>query len=130
MSLLPYGTKVFVCTRVTDMRLGFNGLIGLTRTLIDQDPQSGHVFMYVNRRRDYAKALYFSRGGFCLWAKRLEQGCFARLAGSDSVAVLNDTQLMMWIDGIALEPRTQRKRYHKPAATSCIVMPNEVKYVA
>jgi len=113
MALLPHGTKVFLCTRVTDMRLGFNGLIGLTRTLLEQDPQSGDLFVFVNRRADYAKVLYFARGGFCLWAKRLEQGCFAKITSNNCVVVLNDTQLMMWLDGIGLDQRRQQKRYNK-----------------
>lgn len=130
MSLLPHGTKVFLCTRVTDMRKSFNGLIGLTRTVIEQDPQSGHLFVFVNRRRDYAKALYFSRGGYCLWAKRLEQGCFANISGNESVVILNDTQLMMWLDGIALEQRGQQKRYNRDAISLNTVHVTEVKSAA
>ncbi len=113
MSLLPHGTKIFLCTRVTDMRLGFNGLIGLTQSLLNHDPLSGHLFVFVNRRADYAKVLYFARGGYCLWAKRLEQGCFAKISNDDGVVVLNDTQFMMWIDGIGLEQRRQQKRFPK-----------------
>lgn len=74
MLRLSPDTRVFVCARPTDMRKSFNGLFALTKTVLDQDPLSGHLFVFVNRKRDFVKALYFERGGLCLWAKRLEQG--------------------------------------------------------
>lgn len=110
MLRLPPNTRVFLCTTPTDMRKSFDGLVATTRQVIRQDPTSGHLFVYVNRKRDMTKVLYFERGGFCLWAKRLEQGQFAVVKGSDEVARLTDTQLQMWLDGIELD-RPQRKRF-------------------
>ena len=130
MSLLPHGTKIFLCTRVTDMRLGFNGFIGLTQSLLNHDPLSGHLFVFVNRRADYAKVLYFARGGYCLWAKRLEQGCFAKISNDDGIVVLNDTQFMMWIDGIGLEQRRQQKRFLKTPHFKDSAAVDEVKSAA
>jgi transposase len=106
---LASGVRVYVCTRATDMRKSFDGLIAATKSVIGADPLSGHLFVFVNSRGNYAKAIYWSRGGYCLWAKRLELGCFARFAGVSAAAELTDTQLMMWIDGI--ESRRQKKRY-------------------
>ena len=111
MLRLAAGTRVFVSTSPTDMRKSFDGLYALTKSVLEQDPLSGHLFVFVNRKRDYTKILYFERGGLCLWAKRLEQGHFAHLIGNDSVVPLSDTQLMMWLDGIGLEQRKQLKRY-------------------
>lgn len=93
------------------MRKSFDGLFALTRSVLEQNPLSGHLFVFVNRKRDYAKILYFERGGLCLWAKRLEQGRFATLNAQGDVAPLSDTQLMMWLDGIGLEQRKQLKRF-------------------
>ena len=111
MLRLAANTRVFVSTDPTDMRKSFDGLYALTKTVLEQDPLSGHLFVFVNRKRDYAKILYFERGGLCLWAKRLEQGQFAKLSGGHGVATLSDTQLMMWLDGIGLEQRKQLKRF-------------------
>lgn len=114
---LPHGVRVFVCTQPTDMRKSFDGLIAATRTVIGQNPLEGHLFVFVNRSMNLTKALYWSRGGFCVWAKRLERGQFARLAsagiGSNS-AQITDTQLMMWLDGIELIGAVQRKRFVSP----------------
>ncbi len=93
------------------MRKSFDGLFALTRTVFEQDPLSGHLFVFVNRKRNYAKILYFEHGGLCLWAKRLEQGHFAVLTGQGDISTLTDTQLMMWLDGIGLEQRKKLKRF-------------------
>ena len=110
MPRLPPNTRVFLCTAPTDRRKSFNGLIAATQQLIRKDPLSGHLFVFANRKRDMAKVLYYERGGFCLWAKRLEQGRFAVVAGDEGVAPLSNTQLHMWLDGIELD-RPQRKRF-------------------
>ncbi len=102
---------MFVSTAPTDMRKSFNGLYALTKTVLEKNPLSGHLFVFVNRKRDYAKILYFERGGLCLWAKRLEQGQFAQLSGERDVVALTDTQLMMWLDGISLDQRKKLKRF-------------------
>lgn len=116
MAFLPQGVKVYLCTEPTDMRKSFTGLVALTKNVIKQNPTSGHLFVFVNRSRNYTKALYYSHGGYCLWAKRLEQGRFSVVHSSHDqpVATLSDTQLMMWIDGISLDHRQQKKRYKLP----------------
>ena len=113
MATLPLGTRVFLCLKPTDMRKSFDGLIAATKAVIGQDPLSGHLFVFVNRKADYAKCLYWSRGGYCLWAKRLEAGRFAKVAatGATNAVSMTDTQLLMWLDGIELDRTTQRKRF-------------------
>lgn len=108
-------TRVFLCTEPTDLRKSFNGLAAATTSIIGHNPTSGHLFVFVNRKRDMAKILYFERGGYCLWAKRLEQGRFAVIDTDDRSAQLSDTQLMMWLEGIALD-RAQAKRFELPKA--------------
>jgi len=93
--MFPPNIKVYLYTPPTDMRKSFDGLIALTRNKIKQDPLSGQLFVFVNRSRNYCKALYYSRGGYCLWCKRLEQGRFAKPGRDQAVVILNDTQLHM-----------------------------------
>ena len=115
MPALPHGVRVFVCTHATDKRKSFDGLVGLTRQVLGQDPVSGDLFVFVNRRATMVKVLYWSRGGFCLWAKRLERGRFAAFRGDAITATLTDTQLMMWLDGIDLHSARQTMRFDLPA---------------
>jgi len=127
MATLPLGVRVFLCTQTTDMRQSFDGLIAATKTLIGADPLSGHLFVFVNRQANYAKVLYWSRGGYCLWAKRLERGRFAKgVTMAPGVSVqMTDTELMIWLDGIELSRTVQRKRFVLPArpGTSEIIHP-------
>ena len=116
MLALPAGVRIHVCTRPTDMRKSFNGLIGLTRTVLKADPLSGHLFVFVNRKADYLKALYWSRGGFCVWSMRLEPGQFARFDDAGHCITINDTQFVMWLDGIELTGVRKRKRFELPGA--------------
>ena len=76
---LSAAVRVFLCTRPTDLRKGFDGLSGLVREGFSQDPLSGHLFLFLNRRRDRIKILYFDRDGLAIWFKRLEVGSFQNL---------------------------------------------------
>ena len=71
---LAAGTRIFVARGATDMRKGFDGLQGLITSALAQDPLSGHLFLFVNRRRDKLKILYWDGDGLAIWYKRLEQG--------------------------------------------------------
>ena len=119
----PHGVRVFLCTQTTDMRKSFDGLIAATRSVIGENPLSGHLFVFVNRKANYAKALYWQRGGYCLWAKKLERGRFAKVATQGRSVQMTDTQLMMWLDGIELTNARQRKRFVLPtrAASSATI---------
>lgn len=120
--LMPTGNaKVYLCTQVTDMRKSFNGLIAMTSHVIQQNPLSGHLFVFVNRTRDYIKILYYTNGGYCLWCKRLERGRFSVIPSTGNSIQLSHTQLMMWIDGIALEQRHQGRRYSVPQSVDAQV---------
>ena len=66
MLSLPPSVRVFVCTTPTDMRKSFDGLCALAQSVLQQDPFSGHLFVFLGRRRDKMKILYWDRSGFCL----------------------------------------------------------------
>ncbi len=66
--------RIFVCTAPIKMNLSFDGLMGLAQETFDQDPLSGHLFLFFNRRRDRIKILFWDIDGFCIWYKRLEVG--------------------------------------------------------
>ena len=76
MLTLPPTVRVYLATQPVDLRKGFDGLAGATRELIQQDPLCGHLFVFLNRRRNQVKILMWDRNGFCLLYKRLEQGTF------------------------------------------------------
>jgi transposase len=69
--MLPPSIRIFVCTEPQDMRRSFDGLAQATRQLVGQDPQSGALFVFVNKRANRAKVLWFERHGYCLLYKRL-----------------------------------------------------------
>ena len=67
---------MFLCVQPTDMRKSYEGLGALTQTVLQQNPLSGHLFVFMNKKRDRVKLLYWHLNGFCIWQKRLEKGQF------------------------------------------------------
>ena len=119
LTQFPASVRVFLCTRPTDMRKSFDGLVGMVHEFLGQDPLSGHLFLFFNRRRDRAKLLLWERDGLVIWYKRLEVGSFqnpkptpeaAQLAGSAGIEV-SVTDLALILGGIDLTTARRRKRY-------------------
>ena len=109
----PPTVRIFVSTQPTDMRRSFDGLAMMTRENMGQDPLSGHLFVFFNRRGDRVKIMFWDRSGFCIWYKRLEQGVF-RLPQS----IVNTpnpevevTDLSLILEGIDLSSARRRKRF-------------------
>ncbi len=73
---LAAGTQIWIVAGVTDMRRGFVGLSGMVQTALEQNPFSGHVFVFRGKRGDLIKLLWWDGDGLCLFAKRLERGRF------------------------------------------------------
>jgi transposase len=112
MIMLPCAVRIFLCTRPTDMRKGFDGLTGLVQQCFAQDPLTGHLFLFVNRRRDRIKILYFDRDGLAIWYKRLEAGSFEIPATATRDGIeLQPVQLAMILAGIDIKSARQRKRF-------------------
>lgn len=103
--------RVWLYTRATDMRKSFAGLAALARNALGEEPTSGDLFVFINRRRTYLKVLYFDRGGYCLWSKRLEQGQFHYPDKRGEKVALDGVDLNMLIEGIALSSIKRYKRY-------------------
>lgn len=112
MIMLPSAVRIFLCTRPTDMRQSFDGLTGLVQQCFAQDLLTGHLFLFVNRRKDRIKILYFDRDGLAIWYKRLEAGSFEipTTAQADSIE-LQATQLALILAGIDINSARQRKRF-------------------
>jgi transposase len=127
MISLPHPVRVFLHTPATDLRKGFDALSGLVTTTFGQDPTSGHLFLFVNRRRDRLKILYWDRDGLAIWYKRLETGSFQLpVVTRDAVSIeMSSTQLTLILSGIDLRSARQRKRYQRstPAAENSIGAP-------
>ena len=109
--------RVFLCTSPTDMRKGFDTLAVLVREGLGYDPMSGHLFLFVGRRKDRLKILYWDRDGWALWYKRLEQGTFRMpVAKPDTASIeLKASELAMLLEGIDLRSIKRRKRFRRPA---------------
>jgi len=110
---LSAAVRVYLATRPADMRKSFDGLSALTSGLA-LDPLSGHLFVFVNKRRDRVKVLYWDRDGLAVWAKRLERGTFRiPVAGADRVE-MTTAELAALLAGIDLNTARRRVRYSRP----------------
>lgn len=108
--------KIWLCTQATDMRRSFDGLSAQVKQVLNDDPTSGALFVFINRRRTQMKCLYYEFDGYCLWSKRLEQGQFAMPNPVNGVKrSLRQTELISLIEGLDLLIKRQRKRYKKAA---------------
>jgi transposase len=117
MISFPSSVRVFLHAPPTDLRKGFDALCGLVTTAFGQDPTSGHLFLFVNRRRDRMKILYWDRDGLAIWYKRLENpGTFQIPTTATKAASIEmtPTQLALILSGIDLKSARQRKRYQQP----------------
>lgn len=113
MLSLTATTRVFVAREATDMRKGFDGLQGLVSGILEQDPLSGHLFLFVNRRRDKLKILYWDGDGLAIWYKRLEQGTFQlpEVKKDQPSIELRSEELTMLLRGVDLTKVERRKRF-------------------
>ena len=117
MISFPSSVRVFLHTPPTDLRKGFDALCGLVSCALGQDPTCGHLFLFVNRRRDRIKILYWDRDGLAIWYKRLETPGTFQIPATATKAVsieMTPTQLALILSGIDLGSARQRKRYQRP----------------
>lgn len=115
MIALPPQMRVFLYRQPTDMRKSFHGLVALTESELKQDPLSGSLFVFVNRRRDRIKILYWGETGFCIWYQQLQRGTY-QLPDPESLKdhhtlEVTRSQLSLILDGIDLSSARQRVRF-------------------
>jgi transposase len=104
---LPGSVRIFVCREATDLRRSFDRLSAMVSETLREDPLSGHLFVFFNRRRDRVKILLWERGGFWLLYKRLETGTF----GPVGEAEIDSRTLLFVLEGV--EVVRERARYQR-----------------
>lgn len=114
------GLRIFLCTSPADMRKGFDTLAVLVREHLGHDPLSGHLFLFIGRRRDRLKIMYWDNDGYALWYKRLEEGTFRLPSAKKSGASveLKASELAMLLEGIDLTSIKRGKRFRLHTASS------------
>jgi transposase len=115
MLSLPPSVRVFLAVEPVDMRKSFDALAALVEPLFQQDPLSGHLFVFVGRRRHLARILFWDRSGYVLVSKRLERGTF-RITNHDVPSAtpsleVQAVDLMLLLEGIDLSGARRRPRY-------------------
>ena len=117
LSLSP-AIQVFMAVEPVDLRKGFDGLSAAVQTVFDRNVLDGHLFLFLNRRRDRIKLLWWDRDGLALFYKRLERGTYEvpRHAPGSKQLRLDATQLSLLLGGIQLDSVKRRTRYVPPPA--------------
>ena len=98
--------RVLSWSEAVDMRKSFDGLVGLVEAVLREDPLAGTVYVFFNRRGTILKSVYWDRTGYCLFAKRLEQGRFT-LPGEGGKQALSERAFALLLDGISLGKRVR-----------------------
>ena len=114
MLTLPATVRIYVAAEPVDLRRGFDGLAAATRQIIREEPLSGHLFCFLNRRANRLKILLWQPSGFLMLYKRLEHGRFklpqAPLPGRRHIE-MESTDLALMMEGIDLRDARRRKRW-------------------
>lgn len=121
MILLPASVRVHVAVEPVNLRKSFEGLSNEVRIVLDRDPLSGHVFLFLNRLRTQVKLLMWTRGGFTIVHKRLERGRFAFVEkvrpGARAVEIGVD-ELAMLLEGIDVRGARRAERWSPSTSVS------------
>lgn len=116
MLTLPSSVRIYVAAEAMDLRRGFDGLAAATRSVIRQNPLNGHLFVFLNRRKNRIKLLVWDRTGYLLLYKRLERGTFhlptAPRAGERHVE-LDAGDLGLMLEGVDLRGARRRERWRR-----------------
>ncbi len=121
MLALSTATRYFLYHQTTDIRKGFDGLAGLIRNELGQNPLTGDVFIFLSKRRTHVKLLQWDGDGFAIYFKRLEHGAYelpADAAASTGARCVTATQLQLILSGVVLKNVKYRPRYQHGATAS------------
>ena len=94
------GVRIYLALGAPDMRKSIDSLSILVSQQLQQDPFTGHLFVFCNRSRTIIKLLYWDRNGFCLWQKRLERHVFRWPTREAEVLTIDSRQLAWLLDGL------------------------------
>ena len=108
MLSLPSSVRVYMAQKPLDMRTSFDGMLTQVVGTLKKNPQSGHLFVFCNRRGDKVRILHWDRNGYAFWYKRLERGRFRLPKVGASVCRVSGQELMLLLEGIDL---TQKRHY-------------------
>lgn len=114
MIFLPRAVRVYFATAPVNLRKSFDGLSNEVRTVLVRDPLCGHVFVFLNKRRNQVKLLTWTRGGFTIVHKRLERGTFcfpAQVTSEASNVPIDAHELTMLLEGIDLAQARTKARW-------------------
>lgn len=115
MILLPRSVRIYVAMGPTNLRKSFEGLSNEVRTILRSNPLSGHVFIFVNRRKTQVKMLMWTRGGFTIVHKRLERGCFSfpsSVSPETRSIEIDAHELAMLLEGLQLGTQPGARRWN------------------
>jgi len=104
LNLSP-ATRVFVALAPVDMRMGFNGLYARVQSVLQQEPTSGHLFVFTNKHRNRLKILVFDGSGLWICSKRLEAGTFGWPTGEGATRSIRPEELSLLVHGLEGTPR-------------------------
>jgi transposase len=113
MLSLSATTRIYIALGATDMRKGFDGLCGLVIEQLKQDPLCGALYLFINKRRDRMKVLYWDGDGLAIWYRRLEQGTFRlpKVNPETSCIEIRSDEFTMLLRGIDLTSVKRHKRF-------------------
>ena len=106
-------TRIYLASGATDMRVGADGLYARVVGVLQQDPLSGHLFLFANKRRDRLKVLYFDGTGLWVCSKRMQGGCLHWPQSETGRVQLSHTEFALLIGGIDLVGTKARKWYRR-----------------
>lgn len=95
--------RIYICLRPADMRKSMDGLSAMVTAEMGEDPLSGHLFIFRNRRGDRLKIVYWDRNGFALWYKRLERGRFSFPPPGAGKVTIPESLFQQLVGGLSLE---------------------------
>jgi len=130
MIALNRRTKIFVCKEATDMRASYDSLYGRVKVILQKDPFSGHLFLFVNSSRTSCKCLYYDGTGFVIISKRMERGVFSRINPLfPGEVILTEAEFGLFFEGSDLEKRfiespKELKKYSKSSENTCFIDQN------
>jgi transposase len=116
MLTLPPSVKIFLAVEPVDARKSYDGLSAIVESCFGHDLFEGHLYGFINRRRNQIQFLFWDRDGRCILKKRLEEGTFRLVRGPGGEAThveIDAAELALMLEGIEVEGAKRRKRYRR-----------------